>query len=111
MFVLEDHRKVSDAAEVVRDIWSMYERLPLESRLRVSLTGSNHFSFTDQILLKSQLLLGMMRGAGVIGGLEGDRGLAITASYVNCFFDVYLKGQPRTALDALAIRYPEVRVE
>jgi dienelactone hydrolase len=111
MFVLEDHRKVSDAAEVVRDIWSMYERLPLESRWRVSLTGSNHFSFTDQILLKSQLLLGAMRGVGVIGGLEGDRGLAITAGYVNCFFDVYLKGQPRTALDVLPIRYPEVRVE
>jgi hypothetical protein len=111
MFVLEDHHKVSDAAEVVRDIWSMYERLPPESRLRVSLAGSNHFSFTDQILLKSQLLLGTMRGVGAIGGMEGDRGLAITASCVNSFFDVYLKGQSRTALDALAIRYPEVHVE
>ena len=53
----------------------------------------------------------MMRGVGAIGGMEGDRGLAITASYVNSFFDVYLKGQPRTALDTLAIRYPEVSVE
>ena len=111
MFVLEGHSKVPDAAEVVRDIWSMYARLPVESRLRISLAGSDHFSFTDQILLKSQLLLGMMRGVGVIGGMQGDRGLAITASYVNSFFDVYLKGQPRTTLDTLAIRYPEVRVE
>ena len=66
---------------------------------------------TGGYLLKSQLLLGMMRGVGAIGGMEGDRGLAITASYVNSFFDVYLKGQPRTALDTLAIRYPEVSVE
>jgi dienelactone hydrolase len=111
MFVLEDHHNVSDAAEVVRDIESMYRRLPVQSRLRISLAGSNHFSFTDQILLKSQLLLRTMRGVGAIGGMEGDRGLAITASCVSSFFDVYLKGQPRTALDTLSIRYPEVRLE
>jgi dienelactone hydrolase len=111
MFVLEDHHKVPDSADVLSQIQSMYARLPADSRLRISLAGSNHFSFSDQILLKSQLLQGIMRRVGIMGGLEGARGLAITTDYVRSFFDVYLKGQPRTTLTALASRYPEVRVE
>jgi predicted dienelactone hydrolase len=111
MFVLEDHSRISDDAPVLTDIRSMYARLPAQSRLKISLAGANHFSFSDQIILKSQLLLGMMRKFHVIGGLEGTRGLAITNDYVIAFFGVYLKGEPRATLDALASRYPEVRVE
>jgi len=111
MFVLEDHHRVADSADVLSRIQSMYARLPADSRLRISLAGSNHFSFSDQILLKSPLLQAMMRRVGIMGGLQGARGLAITADYVRSFFDVYLKGQPRTTLTALARRYPEVRVE
>ena len=111
MFVLEDHSRVPDTAEVLKDIRSMYARLPVQSRLKISLAGSNHFSFSDQMLLKSQLLLGLMRKLHVIGGLEGTRGLATTNDYVTAFFGVYLKGEPRATLDALASRHPEVRVE
>jgi len=111
MFVLEDHHKVPDSADVLSQIQSMYARLPAQSRLRISLAGSNHFSFSDQILLKSQLLLAVMRRVGIMGGLQGARGLAITTNYVHSFFDVYLKGEPRTELNVLANRYPEVRVE
>lgn len=113
MFVLEGHGRVSDSAvhEIFARIQSMYERLPVDSRRRITLIGSNHFSFSDQILLKSRLLLGMMHRMGVIGGLEGRRGLEITADCVSTFFDVYLKGRPRTVLDALARRYPEVLVD
>jgi dienelactone hydrolase len=114
MFVLEDISRVSDTADnvqVLSNIRSMYARLPVQSRLKISLTGSNHFSFSDQMLLKSQLLLETMRRLHMIGGLKGIRGLAITTDYVTTFFDVYLKGEPRTALDSLPSRYPEVRVE
>ncbi len=112
MFVLEDHSRLPDPAGILEDIQSMYARLPVQARLKISLAGSNHFSFSDQILLKSQLLLGLMRRLHIIGGLEGTRGLAITANYVTAFLDVYLKGEPRrTTLDALASRSPEVRVE
>jgi dienelactone hydrolase len=113
MFVLEDHDRVSDPTgrEILADIQSVYARLPVDSRLRIALRGSNHFSFSDQILLKSQLLLGMMRHTGVVGSLEGRRGLRITADYLSSYFDVYLKGEPRTVLDSLARKYPEVRVE
>jgi dienelactone hydrolase len=113
MFVLEDHHKLSGAEvlTVLTRIQSLYEHLPTDSRLKISLAGSNHFSFTDQILLKSPLLLGTMRRVGIVGRLEGARGLAITADYVSTFFDVHLKGADPAALQALASRYPEVRIE
>jgi hypothetical protein len=113
MFILEDHHHASNPASqaILAHIQSMYERLPVDARLRLSLKGSNHFSFGDQILLKSQLLQGAMRTAHVIGGLEGRRGLAITSDYVSTFIDVYLKGESRTALNALARKYPEVIIE
>lgn len=62
------------------------------------------------MLIKSQALLGLARALGAVR-LDGRRGIAIGADYVHSFFDVYLKGQPRTALDTLANRYPEVMVE
>ena len=113
MFILEDHRRVSPmiASDILAPIQSMYARLPLETRLKISITGANHFSFSDQMLLKSQLLLGLMRAMGVIGSLPGPRGLAITNDYVSTFFGVYLKGQPRGTLDSLARKYPEVVLE
>jgi dienelactone hydrolase len=111
MFILEDHRRYTDRQHIIGDIQSMYDKLPVDSRLKNSLAGANHFSFSDQIILKSPLLQAVMRRLGLIGGLEGRRGLAITASYVSAFFDVYLKGQPRTALDSLATHYPEIIVE
>lgn len=112
MFILEDHRRASPlASSIVSQIQSMYVHLPEETRLKISIAGSNHFTFSDQILLKSHLLLGLMRIMGVIGSLPGPRGIAITSDYATTFFDVYLRGQPRAALDRLARKYPEVVVE
>ena len=112
MFILEGHGPpAGETGKILGQLESMYARLPPSSRLRVSIAGSNHFSFSDQILLKSQALLGMMRLAHVLGGLDGHRGLAITSDYLCTFFDVYLKGSPRTMLEALHTKYPEVVVE
>ena len=66
---------------------------------------------SDQILLKSRVLLTIMRAAHALGRLDGRRGLAITSDYLCTFFDVHLKGSPRSALDALQSKYPEVSVE
>ncbi len=112
MFILEGHgAAVGETGRILAQIESMYARLPAGSRLRLSIAGSNHFSFSDQILLKSPFLLGMMHIAHALGGLDGRRGLAITSDYLCTFFDVYLKGRPRRALDALHTKYPEVVVE
>jgi len=68
--------------------------------------GANHFSFSDQILLKSQYLIRLLQLFQ--GGLDGRRGLTITTAYVHVFFDVHLKNEPVSLLDDLRQVYPEV---
>jgi hypothetical protein len=45
------------------------------------------------------------------GGLDGRRGLAISADYMHTFFDVYLNGASAGALTRLSGQYPEIRLE
>ncbi len=112
MFLLSDHsREMADpeSRPILAEIQSIYERLP-DGRLYVVIRTANHFSFSDQILLNSQAAMRILRLAG-FGGLDGRRGLAISADYVHTFFDVYLNGAPVAALTNLAGKYPEVHVE
>jgi hypothetical protein len=97
------------APQIRANFQSIYERLP-NGRLFITIRGANHFSFSDQILLKSQYVIGLMRRAG-LGKLDGRRGLAITAEYVHTFFDVYLKDAPPASLQNVNGLYPEVQVD
>jgi pimeloyl-ACP methyl ester carboxylesterase len=111
LFILSDHsRELADPAsrQIHLDMQSIYDRLP-SGRLFITIRGANHFSFSDQMLVKSHYVIGMMRLLGV-GGLDGRRGLAITAEYVHMFFDVYLKGAPAESLRKASQLYPEVQV-
>jgi predicted dienelactone hydrolase len=111
MFLLSDHsRDLADPAskQILADFQSIHNRLP-NGRLFVTIRGANHFSFSDQMLVKSQYVIGAMHMLG-ISRLESRRGLAITADYVHSFFDVYLKDVPADSLNQLAQRYPEVQV-
>ena len=111
MFVLSDQNGSGPEVQLVfAHIQSIYDRLPVDSRLRIKILGANHFSFSDQILLKSQVVLRLMRMMGVLR-LDGRRGLAITADYVGTFFDAYLKGRSGARLQALERKYPEVRIQ
>jgi predicted dienelactone hydrolase len=110
MFILSDHRReLSDTAsrQILADIQSIYDRLP-NGRLFITIRGANHFSFSDQMLVKSPLLIGLLRIAGV-ARLDGRRGLAITAEYVHTLFDVYLKDAPAALLNKPSQVYPEVQ--
>jgi predicted dienelactone hydrolase len=112
MFILSDHgRELSDPAsrKILADIHSIYDRLP-NGRLLITIRGANHFSFSDQMLVKSHLLINLLRIAG-FARLDGRRGLAITAEYVHTFFDVYLKGAPPSLLTNISRQYPEVEFE
>ena len=111
LFLLSDHsRDLADpaSAQILSDFQSIYNRLP-NGRLFVTIRGANHFSFSDQMLVKSQYVIGVMHSLGV-SRLESRRGLAITADYVHMFFDVYLKDAPADSLNQPAQRYPEVQV-
>jgi len=110
MFIFSDHsRELSDPAsrQILVDIQSIYRRLP-SGRLLITIRQANHFSFSDQMLLKSHYVIGLLRLFG-FGGLDGHRGLAITAEYVRTFFDVYLKDAPIALLDKPSQLYPEVQ--
>jgi len=110
MFLLSDHsREMSDPAtyEVLARIKSIYSRLP-EGRLYAVIRTANHFSFSDQILLNSPIVVRLLGLAG-FGALDRRRGLAISADYVRAFFEVHLNGAPPGSLTRLAQEYPEVR--
>lgn len=112
LFIFSDHsRELSDPAskKIGADFQSLYDRLP-RGRLLITIRGANHFSFSDQILLKSQYILRLLRMMG-FADLDGRRGLTITADYVHRFFDVYLKGAPVGLLESSPPFYPEVQFE
>lgn len=112
MILLSDHsRERADPAakQIFADFRSIYARLP--SGHFVTIHGANHFTFSDQILLKSRLVVSVLMAVRVFGHLEPRRGLAITTDYVHTFFDVYLKGASPSQLAGLAVKYPEVQTE
>jgi hypothetical protein len=112
MILLSDHSREMDgpaAKEILDDFRSIYARLP--SGYFVTVHGANHFTFSDQILLKSRLIVFALMAVRTFGHLEPHRGLAITTDYVHTFFDVYVNGAPPSQLAKLAAKYPEVQAE
>jgi dienelactone hydrolase len=112
MILLSDHSRDThdpSAGQILADLRSIYTRLP--SGLFVTIGGANHFSFSDQILLKSGVLISALMAVRVFGHLAPARGLTITTDYVDAFFDVYLSGAPSSQLTSLAAKNPEVQAE
>jgi hypothetical protein len=114
MFVLSDHRGEStDAADtpeaILRagaNIHSIYDRLPGDRRLMITIRGANHYMFSDAAMWRSPLLMRALRTLGIMR-LDGRRQIAVTAHYISTFFDVYLKGAPPSDLKSQP-EYPEV---
>ncbi len=108
LFLLSDHGDLTkgEARGVIAKIRGIVNRLPGQRPL-LMITKTNHFSFSDQILLKSQYLVATMQR--LRSGPSGRRGLQITTDYVHTFFDVYLKGTPVDEFEKLRAKYPEVR--
>jgi pimeloyl-ACP methyl ester carboxylesterase len=109
LFLFSDHsRELSDPAskQILANFQSIYRRLP-NGRLSVTIRGANHFSFSDQILLKSWFVTKLLGIMG-FGRLDRRQGLAITTEYVHTFFDVHLKGAAPDQLASISRKYPEV---
>ena len=109
LFLLSDHGDLSagEARTVYGEIRSMYDGLPGWRRL-LTIRRANHFSFSDQILVKSQLaihVLQLMQG----GGLNPRRGLAIASGCVAGFFEVQLRGAPAEVFQRNCEAQPEVK--
>jgi dienelactone hydrolase len=112
-FLMSDHSKEKSGPEsqtVERNIESIYDSVPDGKRWRMTITGANHFTFSDQMFTKSPLLMFALRRAGVMGPLEKRRGLAITSACVHTFFDVSLKGASAEEMDSLPFQYPALKM-
>jgi predicted dienelactone hydrolase len=109
MFLLSDHRSESNAETrpVEANIRSIYDRLPGDRRLQITIRGGNHYMFSDNgAMLKSPLVMRLMRALGIVR-VDGRRQVAVTAHYISAFFDIYLKGAPASKLQSQP-EYPEI---
>ena len=113
MFLLSGNGDFSSDAEIrqiVADIQSVYDRLPVDGRLRIVIRGANHFLFSDDgALLKSHIVLRSLRMLGIVG-IDGRRQLAVTAYCLRSFFDAYLKEASTSRLRISSPLYPEIQV-
>jgi hypothetical protein len=112
MFLLSDHSHESDleSRQILANMQSIYDRLPVDGRLRIVIRGANHFLFTDDgALLKSHMVLRTLRMLGILG-IDGRRQLAVTAYCVHSFFDAYLEKTGPSRLKISSPLYPEIQV-
>jgi len=109
MFLLSDHGYESDAGsrQVKANIRSIYDRLPDDRRLQITIQGASHFRFSDDgAMLKIPSVMGAMRSVGLVR-LDGRRQVVVTAHCISAFFDVYLNGAPASELTSQP-EFPEI---
>jgi predicted dienelactone hydrolase len=99
LFLLGDHEGEPEAETrpIEANIRSILDRQPSDRRLRIRIRGANHFGFRDD--LRSRVVTRALRTLGVVR-LDGRRQVALTASCIRAYFDVYLKGSPASELRA-----------
>jgi dienelactone hydrolase len=113
MFLVSERGDFSsdeEVGQILADIQSVYDRLPADGRLRITIRGANHFTFSDDgALLKSRIVRGVLHLFGKLG-IDGRRQLAVTTYCVHSFFDAYLKGQSVSRLKISSPLYPEIHL-
>jgi pimeloyl-ACP methyl ester carboxylesterase len=112
MFLLSDHSHESDpeSRQILANIQSIYDRLPLDSRLHIAIRGAAHFAFSDDgALFKSHVVHVVAR---ILGKLRIDprRQLAVTVYCLHSFFDAYLKEATTSPSKISSPLYPEIQV-
>lgn len=97
MFLLADHVKETDpiSMKIKSNIKSIYNSISAD-RYWLYLMGSQHFNFSDIPYQKEWLI---MRISGATGSIGRRQGTELINSTVLNFFNVYLKGEPKTQLD------------
>ena len=105
LFLLSDHSSEpkSETFPVEADLHSIYDRLPENQRLWITLKGTGHFGFADLTPLPLHVAHLLH-----IGPISNDRQIEITRDCLRRFFDVYLEESPRSTLQDLS-KHPEVQ--
>jgi hypothetical protein len=68
------------------------------------ISGVTHFNFFDFAIMSP-----LYKRLGVLGPIDGVRGLNIIEAHVLAFFDEHLRDKPDANLAAVASKYPEVK--
>lgn len=110
LFLTGNHGDPSDPVNraALAGIQAVYRSIPADERFWVSVRGTGHFNFSDQSLLKDGTL---SRLAGMTGSINQRRGLTVTASCIQQFFDTYLRRHPGGFPGNLTQRYPEAQLD
>jgi len=77
---------------------------------KVGVLGSTHYAYTDVGVLLSHLVPLIPPKILSFGTIPPKRMVNITRTYVDTFFEVYLKGAPREQLLNLSVEFPEVEI-
>ncbi len=77
---------------------------------KVGVLGSTHYAYTDVGVLLSHLVPLIPPKILSFGTIPPKRMVNITRTYVDSFFEVYLKGAPRQQLLNLSTQFPEVEI-
>lgn len=93
-----------DCRSFQREIQSTLRAVPPGANYNLSIKGTEHFNFSDYAAYFSPLQL-----LGLLGPIDGMRGLQITRAYIRAFFDTYLNSVPSPLLHASPGNYPEVQ--
>jgi predicted dienelactone hydrolase len=104
MFLTSDHGDMLSETDrrIEGDIRAVYDRLPSASRVAWRIRGADHFSCSDQLLMRSPILRVGLK-------LEPRRGLEVIGDSVRRFLDVYLKERAPGDGGALPAHYSEVQ--
>lgn len=114
MFLMSDHKldtlveSDAESRAVEASFRSLYQRLHEERTLKLTIRGANHYMFSDDAVLRSQIVLGTLRRVRILG-IDGPRQLAVTAYAVRSFFDAYLKSSGVARPRILSPLYPELK--
>jgi predicted dienelactone hydrolase len=73
---------------------------------QIVIRGALHFNFSDYAVE----FMPLGRPLGILGSIDGVRGLQIASAYLAGFFNQTLKGQPSPLLQGTSSDYPEVQI-
>ncbi|MHB8598055.1 MAG: hypothetical protein ACYDER_14720 [Ktedonobacteraceae bacterium] len=87
-----------------QEVQAILRTVPYGASYNLAVKGMEHFNFSDYAVYFSPA-----RVLGLLGSIDGVRGLQITHTYVRAFFDTYLNNTPSPLLQDPTSAYPEVQ--
>ncbi|HEY7420054.1 MAG TPA: hypothetical protein VH593_33055, partial [Ktedonobacteraceae bacterium] len=95
----------SNCRSFQQEVQAILHTVPHGASYHIGVKDTQHFNFSDYAVYSSPLL----QVLGLLGSIDGTRGLQITRAYVRAFFDTYLNGAPSPLLQGPSSAYPEVQ--